>query len=421
MRSLDEGRLAYPGWLVVTGAFLALFVAFGSLYAFAAFFTELERDFAADRAAVSLVFGIGGFLFFAVGALSGPLADRFGPRRVVIAGIGSIAAGLILASRSQTLLGVYLAYGVGLGVGVGFVYVPAVGAVQRWFVQRRGLASGFAVSGIGAGTLAMPLLAALLIGPLGWRGTFVAFGLIVLVTGLAAAVLLDLKRGRAHLPAGDTTAGAAERGGLAQALRSRPFWLLYLAGWLSSFGIYTAFVHLAPYAVDQGLPETFGVTLVGLIGLSSVVGRFLFGGAADRIGRRWGTALMFAGMGAMLFVWLTSEGAVGLVIFALLFGAFYGGFVALVPALTADYFGGARVSGIIGFLYTGAAFGALLGPTASGWVFDVSGSYALPIAATAVANLLSCACVLASSDPARYRAGLNQAAEQAPAPTGIVK
>src|SRR3546814_9783720 len=87
-----------------------------------------------------------------------------------------IALGLALASTARSLGEVYAAYGLGVGLGVGCAYVPAVGVVQRWFVRRRGLASGLAVSGIGVGTLVMPPLASHLIDALGWRETYFILG-----------------------------------------------------------------------------------------------------------------------------------------------------------------------------------------------------------------------------------------------------
>ena len=160
-------------------------------------------------------------------------------------------------------------------------------------------------------------------------------------------------------------------------------------------------MHLVPYALDRGLSETFSVSLIGLIGVGSVVGRFVMGGIADRIGRRLGLGLTFVGMGAMLLLWLAANGPVLLIAFALLFGTFYGGYVALIPALTADYFSGRNVSGIIGFLYTGAGIGAL-----AGLAFDLSGSYALPIAAGAAANLIAIACIAPIAEPVHFRAGM---------------
>src|SRR5271169_5879079 len=109
-------RIFY-GWLVVTAAFAVTFVGFGSAYTFSAFIESLQRDFGAARGSVSLVFSLAGFLYFAVGSVSGPLADRFGSRRLALIGMILIGAGLALASVAQSLATVYAAYGLGVGLG----------------------------------------------------------------------------------------------------------------------------------------------------------------------------------------------------------------------------------------------------------------------------------------------------------------
>jgi MFS family permease len=102
-----------------------------------------------------------------------------------------LGLGLALASTAQNLIEVCAAYGLGVGLGIGCAYVPAIGAVQRWFVRRRGFASGLAVAGIGMGTLVMPPLASLLIGSLGWRGAYIALGVLTLLLGGAMALLIE--------------------------------------------------------------------------------------------------------------------------------------------------------------------------------------------------------------------------------------
>src|SRR5205823_32653 len=164
--TLPDSRI-FRGWLVVAGAFAITFVGFGCAYTFSAFLEPLQRDFGASRGSVSLVFSLAGFLYFGLGIVSGPLADRWGSRRLAIAGMLLVGLGLAAASVARSLGEIYLAYGLGVGLGVGLSYVPVVGAVQRWFVRRRGFASGLAVSGIGVGTLVMPPLAALLIALVG--------------------------------------------------------------------------------------------------------------------------------------------------------------------------------------------------------------------------------------------------------------
>jgi MFS family permease len=139
------------------------------------------------------------------------------------------------------------------------------------------------------------------------------------------------------------------------------------------------------------------VLLLGVIGVGSTAGRFFLGGLADRIGRQLSLLLMFAGMVLALAVWVIATNIWSLAAFAFVFGVFYGGWVAVLPAVVMDYFGGRNVSGIIGVLYTSVAFGTLIGPRAAGFAFDLSHSYTLPILASAGANIVAAVIVAATS------------------------
>ena len=401
---------AFHGWFVVAGAFAVTFLGFGSAYTFSAFVESLQRDFGASRGSVSLVFSLAGFLYFGLGILSGPLADRFGSRRFAFAGMILVGLGLAAASAAQTLLEVYAAYGLGVGLGVGCAYVPAIGAVQRWFVRRRGFASGLAVSGIGVGTLAMPPLASFLIGTLGWRGAYLALGALAAVLGGALALLIENDpRDRGLGPDGDpppkgAQAARPQGASVSEAIRSARFISLYAACLICSFGVFVPFVHLVPYARDLGAAPSSAVLLLGMIGIGSTAGRFFLGGFADRIGRQSSLVLMFAGMALALAVWVFSTGIWQLTTFAFVYGVFYGGWVAVLPAVVMDHFGGRNVSGIIGILYTSVAFGTLIGPTAAGFAFDLSHSYTLPILASAGVNIVA-AVIVAATSRGRARAG----------------
>ncbi len=402
----------FYGWVVVSGSFFVLLIGFGIAYSFASFFDALKEEFNASRGDVSLVFAITGFLYFALGAVSGPIADRVGPRRVVVFGVLLIVGGLALASRAQALWQVYVTYSLGVGAGVGFAYVPALGAVQRWFVRQRGSASGLAVTGIGLGTLCMPLLATALIDLQGWRCAYLSLALLSLAVGIPSALLIEHSPARRNLhPDGDTPSGMASTGILAsagldvrQALRARPFWLLYAAGVCCALGLFIPFAHLVPYAEDHGMSATQGAVLIGFIGVGSTVGRLGTGPSADRLGRRPALAYTFGAMAASLVFWLVATNFWTLAVFALWFGAAYGGFVALLPALASDYFGGRNAGGILGILFTGAAFGALLGPTLAGVAYDLNDSYTLPIAFGAAMNALAVCCVLMIASPSTWRA-----------------
>ncbi len=199
--SLQSETDSACGWVVVAGTFMFLVLGFGAAYSFTAFFPALEAEFQASREDISLMFGIAGFLYFSWGAVSGALADKFGTRIVVLLGTALLGAGLIAGSYASSLSQAYLAFGLGIGIGIGFAYVPSVGAVQRWFVVRRGMAGGFAVAGIGVGTLIGPPIAAELIAYDGWRFAYLVLGVTVLTLGLAAATQIDdppsHKQGRA--------------------------------------------------------------------------------------------------------------------------------------------------------------------------------------------------------------------------------
>ena len=171
------------------------------------------------------------------------LADRYGTRNVALAGVAFLAAALSVASRAQSVGVLYATYRIGLGIGVGLTYVPSVGAVQPWF-EKRAFASGIAVSGIGAGNLVGPPLAA-------WW-----------IEALRLARRLPRARAARWCWAARLRRRSANRGHRAPATRAwhcarrcaRAFWVLFASLALSCFGCFVPMVHLAPYAVDAGHP-----------------------------------------------------------------------------------------------------------------------------------------------------------------------
>jgi MFS family permease len=380
---LDSPRYA---WVVVAAAFMLMFVGFGAAYSFAAFFTAYEAEFGALRGEIALVFSLCAFLWFSSGAPAGMLADRFGARRVAVAGVACLVLALWLASMAQSLAVLYATYSIGIGIGVGLVYVPSVGAVQPWFSANRAFASGLAVAGIGAGNFAGPLLAAWWIDLFGWRGAYLALAAFVLVLGGIAAALLKTKS--------RDTSRVLEGMPLAEALKTTPFWLLFVSLVLSCTGLFVPMVHLGPYATDAGYTEAQGVALVSLIGVGSLVGRFTIGAPADRIGRLPSLCLMYAGLGIMFFLWAVASAYWMLVVFAVVFGVCYGAYVALLPTIVMDLYGPRSVSGIIGCLYTGCGLGTLVGPWLAGVAYDAVGSYQLPILAGAAFSVGAAACVV---------------------------
>ena len=384
-------RIFY-GWIVVWAAFVGLATIFGTAYSFAAFFQSFAQEFSAQRADVALVFGITGLLYFVLGAAGGALSDRFGPRITTTAGMAVIAAALLAASFATTLTAVYLAFGVGVGIGIALVYTPTMGAVQPWFLRHRGLASGLSSAGIGAGTLVLPLLVSTWIDAWGWREGMRLLASVVATVGVAASLCMEkdpAARGQgpdggpALGPASGTSRSAPAGMTLGQAVRSPGFRWLYLSTVLAAPVMFTPFAHVSAHARDLAIDEGLAVGLVGLIGIGSLIGRFAIGWMADRLGRLNTLVVMMAALGASYALWYLAPGYPLLAAFAVLFGLCYGGIVSLLPPICMDLFGARAVSSIIGVLYSGAAFGNLLGPVIAGAVFDQTGSY-VPVMAACV-------------------------------------
>lgn len=402
-RPAPRSRLC-QGWVVVAAAFAITFVGFGSAYTFSAFVAPLERDFGASRGLVSLVFSVAAFVYTGAGAIAGPLADRFGARRFAIAGMALLGAGMIVAGCATTLAGVCAAYGVGVGVGFGCAYVPALGAVQRWFVSRRGLATGLAVGGSGVGTLVMPVLASALVARFEWRTAYVVLGVLAMAVGIAAAALLADHPSGPGVGPDDREPGLAapashraEGLSIAAAVRTVRFFGLYAGCLAGALGAFVPFVHLVPYAVGHGVAPTTAAFLLGAVGVGGTVGRFFLGGIADRTGSDVFLTAMYAGMAASLALWAVAADLPALVAFALAFGLFYGGWAAILPAAVADHFGERHVGAIIGVLFTSGAIGALVGPSAAGFMYDASHSYGVAIAASAAVNAIAAALTIATA------------------------
>ena len=359
--SLDSA----PGWVAVGGGFVAMFTAFGIAYSFGAFFGPMADEFGSGRGATSAFFALTSLTYFGLGALSGAAVDRYGPRRVLLIGAAALGLGLIATSQADRLWLALVTYGLGVGIGVACAYVPMLAVVGGWFERRRTLALGIAVTGIGLGTLAVAPLAAGLIEVLGWRDTYLVFGL----AGAAVLVVCAFVVGR---PPRTEQPGALSLG---QAVRDGGYQRLYIAILLVGFPLFVPFVHLPSYAEAQGTGSVAAAALIGVIGAASIVGRLALGAVAQRIGLLRAFQGCFLAMAASFGLWLVGGGYAVLAIFAVILGVGYGGFVALGPAVVAERFGTQSLGGLLGFLYTSAGIGSALGAPAAGLLIDATGSF----------------------------------------------
>jgi MFS family permease len=378
-------------WLIVFAAFLSMFTLFGVAYSFGAFVNPISAEFRSSRAAISAVFSITAFVYFLFGSITGHLADRFGPRPVIVASALLMGTGLMLTSRIHGLWMSYLTYGLGVGAGVACGYVPMVAAVSGWFVRRRNTALGIAVAGIGFGTIVGAPAAAKLIALYGWRATYV-------LLAAASTVLLLLVAALAHKPPSSAIRTAATTG---EALRTPAFAILWVSSFLCSVPLFVPFVFLPAFARELGVSAVASASLVGVIGIASVCGRLGLGALADRLGVIGLYLLCFLLQAVSYAIWLGAHSYASLVVFALVMGTGYGGYVALAPAVLAQFFGIGRLGALVGTLYTSNAFGTLIGPPIAGLIIDRAGGYRWAIA---FALLTATAAVIVLMPLTRYGA-----------------
>jgi MFS family permease len=378
-RSLDSPR----AWGVVAAAFAAMFVAFGIAYSYGAFLEEMRADFGVGRAAGATFFSLTSLLYFGLGGISGAAGDRFGQRRVLLVGAAAFGLGLLATARAGSLEVALAAYGLGVGIGVACAYVPMVALVGAWFERRRTLALGVAVAGIGVGTLVIPPATAALIEAVGWRDAY----LVLAAVGVTALGLCAL----AAAPAPQGTGPGSVS--LRAALRDAQYRRLYLATALLGVPLFVPFVYLPSYAEDRGVDSVLAAGLIGAIGTASVAGRLALGALAGPLGLVRVFQGCFLAIALSFVLWWVAGGSYAvLLVFAIVLGVGYGGFVALAPAVVAERFGVERLGALLGVLYTSAGLGSAVGPPAAGAVIDASG-YTPAIAAALAIGLAAFAVV----------------------------
>jgi MFS family permease len=369
-------------WLAAAGATLAASVVYGLAYSYGQFFGPMAHAFNAGDGAASVVFSITTLLGFGLSAVTGPVADRTGPRAMLLIGASCLGLGLYLTAISDALWQAYLAYGLGIGLGVGCVYVPVVTATGRWFDRHRGVATGSVVTGVGIGTVVSSPLSAWMVSHFGWRHAYEYYA----AGGAALLLLAAILVGRPPQAPDSPVA--------AQQPPTRGFRTLYVASLLVCMANYVPFAHLAPSAQRLGISALAAAALVSAIGISSIAGRLMITALTDRLGSLTLFKICHVGIGLGLLVWTTARGYGGLLAFAIIHGAMYGGYSALLPIVLADQFGLARLGRLLGLLFTALGAGSALGPALTGYLVQSTGGYGTALTVLSVLGLVGAGIVM---------------------------
>jgi MFS family permease len=385
---------------------VALAVGNGLYFSFSVFLVPLVEEFRWSRGLTAGAQSLSTVLQGLLAPVAGMLVDRFGPRRVILAGVALLSGASILGATIRSAAELYLYTGVLAGAGlVALGPVPMGVLLARWFSERRGRAVGIAFSGMGFGVFVMGPLAQWLIGVRGWRFASAALG----VTALCALAPVVWRGARDPEPqrGGDEPAGPRAAVGAStspttgpdrtvrRALRTPAFWALWLAYLCTPLAVFPITTHQVAFAIDRGFAPLLAASVFGITGLMSIVGRVSFGLAADRFGGPLAATVSYgctAG-GALALLALETDPRVGwLAAYALLFGLGFGARGPIITAMASDLFGGRRFGAIYGALSVGNGLGGAIGPWFGGVVHDVLGSYRVVFLTSIVFCALGSAC-----------------------------
>ena len=379
---------------------LTLALAYGSWYAYSVFLVALLKDFGWSRSILGGAFSIFALVQGAANPLLGMLCDRVRPPAVVAFGSVILGATLYLDSYIREPWQLYVCFGGLTAVAVAFCgWIPAVVQVQRRFHRRLGLALGIVSSGVGAGMLVVVPLCEHLIELHGWRTAFRVLAVICTVCTLPAALFLlretpAFKRVAAISATARVDDPLADRRMLTlqQATHTAPFWLMVGTFFCGSLCSQTLHVHQVAFLVDHGVSAMIAASVVGVVGVASIVGKTGGGWLSDRVERELvyigGVVVLVGAVGALLLVGVTASrwGVYG---YAAMLGIGYAVTAAIVPAMVADRFQGRHFGSILGVGLFGSAAGSAFGPWMSGYLHDVTGSYTLPFAIAAAAGAVA--------------------------------
>ena len=372
----------YYGYRIVGATSVIQMMYLGCVFSFGVFFPEFEAEFGWSRASIS---GASSLMVLMMGMLAifmGRVNDAFGPRVLLTVATAIFAVGYLLMYRMTAIWELYLFYGLVGGLGMGAHDVVTLSTVARWFRRHLGLMSGLVKAGAGIGQVFIPLIAAVLISVYGWRQACLLIGVATLVIMVLVAQMVRRDPTELGLrPLGDedrpNSESSAGEDGLTfrQAVTTRPFWILCLAKLSDFYCLLTVMLHIVPHGIDLGLAPATAVTVLSLIGGSSIVGRILLGSTFDRIGAKRSLGACFLLLLATLILLRLSTDPRLLFVFAPIYGIAHGGFFAIASPSVAHYFGMRSHGMIFGFVLFFGTLGGTVGPLLSGRIFDVTGSY----------------------------------------------
>lgn len=367
-------------WLIALSA-IAIHLSIGGAYAYSVYknpiTTQLGWSMTNVTIAFTIMMGLAGF----AAALFGSFVEKQGPRKsamlaAVLFGLGQAGAGVAIAMDSVVLY--WCTYGLLSGLGMGIGYIAPVSTLVKWFPDRRGLATGMAVLGFGAGSLITAPVATNLMEAVGISNTYFILGIsyFVLMFLGASYIAPPKAEGSLNVSKYDTTSKALAQMSARQAVKTKNFWMLWSMHLINVTAGLMMISVASPMAQEVvGLSVAGAATMVGLMGLFNGGGRLIWAAASDYIGRQ-NVFIIFFVIQLVAFVTLPFTTNILLFqVFIFLVVSCYGGGFSNLPAFASDLFGTKQLGVIHGYLLTTWSLGGIFGPLIVSSIYNAAGSY----------------------------------------------
>ena len=414
MQNLRKPRGAFYGWyLVGISSFMLMLMSTTVFQGVGTFLVALERTFRWNRTTLSGAFALSRVEGALLGPLEGFLVDRLGTRRMVIIGYLVMGIGFIFYSQIQTVWHFYVAYlTISLGSGVGG-WIAFVTLINNWFSRRRALAMSIAVSGIQLGGFLVPLLA--------WgienhdfRMTSLGIGVVLILVAVpASSFIRNLPEDMGTLPDGAPTPRAGAASAVTaqaepadapemtprQALKTVAFWVIAVARLTSVVSIVSLSVHLVPKLTDSGISLITANFVVTLYTFVAFLSGFVAGYLADRASK---VIVLFVCMfmqALAMGILTVTDSLLMAIVFAVLWGAGFGGRVPLLTAIVGDFFGRKNFGSILGINMVPSNIAMIFAPLFAGFMFDLRQSYFIPFATFTVMGFIGAFVILLARTP----------------------
>lgn len=359
-------------WRVVVAGVVIL-MCLGAAYSWGVFLLPVDQEMGWGRTRISFAVSVLLLSFSVFMAIGGYLEKKIGPGKTACLGGVLVGLGWILASFAQSPPSLYLCYGVIAGIGTGLSYMPAISTGLKWFPGRKGLIGGIIAFGFGFGAAFLSPLITKLINLYGWRTTMTLCGIFFGSIIVIAAQFL-----KASPVQNSAKSGASEDEDAfspAEMLKTRSFQVIFLTYLISMIAGMMTIGHLAAFIVDKNFDAMQGAVVLTILSIFNGIGRIAFGHTSDLLGCKNVLVVLFILLGLSMLVLYHLSGLLVIYILSAAIGLCFGGFLAVYPSLTAEYFGWRDFAINYGLVFIGYGIGCFLGPLIGGWVHDTTKSY----------------------------------------------